>query len=218
MKTPAKQRAKRRVQTKAPARASAPVEVPSAVPVSALPASRPLRDLTTRDVRAAFVDALAQADGVAGAHAVHELWMRGEMAMNVEILLQQLWQRAAATVPDWLPMHYVTWLPLAYDVCARFTAPRRGKFNVYLVLLDYADSRDEPHGVYVGMTKYPPAERFDQHKAGIRHAGSVLRRGIELLQGPVLHLQSITRAAAEDIEERLAEVLRAEGIFVQGGH
>jgi hypothetical protein len=84
--------------------------------------------------------------------------------------------------------------------------------------LDYADSRPEPHGVYVGMTHYRPAQRFDQHKAGIRAAGSVLRRGLEVLAGPTLHLQYIARAEAARIESELADALHAAGLFVQGGH
>ncbi len=86
------------------------------------------------------------------------------------------------------------------------------------MLLDYSDSRPEPYGVYVGMSRYAAAQRFDQHKAGIRAAGSVLKRGLEVLTGPVMHLQYIARADAERIEEELAEALRAEGLFVQGGH
>ena len=183
-----------------------------------LPAHRPLQGLAPADLRRQLDLALRERDGLAGARAVHEFWMRGEMAVNIEAMLAQLWQAAAATVPDWLPMRHIEWLPLAYEVCARFSAPKRGRFNLYLVLLDYSDSRDEPFGVYVGMTKYSPAERFDQHKAGIRHAGSVLHRGLEVLTGPVMHLQGITRSSAADIEERLAEALRAEGLFVQGGH
>lgn len=73
-------------------------------------------------------------------------------------------------------------------------------------------------GVYVGATQYAPAARFDQHKAGIRAAGSVLKRGLEVLIGPVLHLQGIPRAQAEEVEEGLAEALRAAGLIVQGGH
>jgi hypothetical protein len=68
------------------------------------------------------------------------------------------------------------------------------------------------------MTRYTPAQRFDQHKAGIRAAGSVLRRGLEVLTGPTLHLQGIKRADAARIEEELAEALTAAGFFVQGGH
>ena len=60
------------------------------------------------------------------------------------------------------------------------------------------------YGVYVGMSKYSPAQRFDQHKAGIRAAGSVLKRGIEVLTGPTLHLQYIKRSEASRIEEELA--------------
>lgn len=185
---------------------------------TATPAQRPLQLLRARELALRLEAALAAADGVAGAHCIHELWMRGELAVNVEAALERLWRCAAASVPDWLPMRHIEWLPLAYEVAARFTARRRGRSNIYLVLLDYSDSRAEPYGVYVGATRYPPAVRFDQHKAGIRAAGSVLRRGLELLAGPTLHLQGIPHAAALDIEERLAAALGAEGLFVQGGH
>jgi len=182
------------------------------------PAERPLRALSEAAVEARLRAAGSAADGVGGAHCIHELWMRGAMAANIEAKLNDLWRQAAASVPEWLPMQHVEWLPLAYEVAGEFSAPRRGRHNIYLVLLDYRDSRPEPFGVYVGMTGYPPADRFDQHKAGIRAAGSVLRRGIELLSGPVLHLQRIARADAADIEERLAEALRLRGLFVRGGH
>ncbi len=165
-----------------------------------------------------FRAATAVSDGVAGALALHELWMRGEIGFNVERALEQLWASAAPTVPEWLPMRHVQWLPVVYDVAARFTASRRGRYNLYLVLLDYSDSRADPHGVYVGMSHYLPAERFEQHKAGIRAAGSVLQRGLEVLAGPTLHLQQIARGEAARIEEQLAEALRAAGLFVQGGH
>lgn len=170
------------------------------------------------ELRARFDQALRDGDGLAGAHCVNELMLRGEMAANVEPMLENLWARAAASVPDWLPMRHVERLPEIYEICARFTSVRRGQFNLYLVLLDYSDSRADPFGLYVGMTKYPPHERFDQHKAGIRHAGSVLRRGLELLTGPVMHLQHISRAEAARIEAQLGEVLAAEGFLVQGGH
>ena len=187
-------------------------------PVSAAPASRPLRLIPAGTLAAKFEAAVVAADGVAGAHCIHELWMRGEMAVHVESALERLWHSAAATIPEWLPMRHIEWLPLAYEVAGRFQAQRRGRLNLYLVLLDYRDSREEPYGVYVGATRYPPADRFDQHKAGIRAAGSVLRRGLELLTGPTAHLQGISRAEALDIEERLAVALDAEGLFVQGGH
>jgi hypothetical protein len=112
----------------------------------------------------------------------------------------------------------VDWLPLAYEVAGGFTARRRGRSNVYIVLLDYRDRRAGPHGLYVGMSQYTPAERFDQHKAGIRAAGSVLKRGLEVLTGPTLHLQRIARPEAARIEMELACRLSDAGLEVQGGH
>jgi hypothetical protein len=185
---------------------------------SATPASRPLRSLGRADLLGKLAEAIASADGTTGAHCIHELWMRNEPSMNVESMLSRLWSAAAESVPEWLPTRHIEWLPLAYEVAASFEPDGRGRSNIYLVLLDYSDSRDEPFGVYVGSTAYAPAARFDQHKAGIRAAGSVLRRGLEVLTGPVMHLQRIPRAQAADVEERLAEALRAEGLFVQGGH
>jgi hypothetical protein len=183
----------------------------------ASPASRPLRSQNTNALEAMFRTALSGRDGLAGAHCVHELWMRGQMPSNIERALEQLWKHAADSIPDWLPMRHIQWLPQAYEVAARFRADG-GRNNIYLVLLDYADRGGEPHGVYVGMSHYAPAVRFDQHKAGIRAAGSVLKRGLEVLTGPTLHLQHIERVRAARIEQQLADALREEGLFVQGGH
>jgi hypothetical protein len=188
--------------------------VESAIP----PGTRPLRGLRNPALHARLEAALAAADGVTGAHCVHELWMRGEFVAHIEAALERLWERAAKSIPDWLPMRYIDWLPTAYEVAARFQAGRKGRSNIYLVLLDYEDRREGPHGVYVGMSHYSPAQRFDQHKAGIRAAGSVLKRGIEVLTGPAMHLQYIARPVAARIEVELAEALRDAGLLVQGGH
>ena len=144
--------------------------------------------------------------------------MRGEFAANIEAALAALWRAAARTIPEWLPMRYIEWLPALYEVALGFTATRRGRCNVYLVLLDFADRNRGPYGVYVGMSRYKPAQRFDQHKAGIRPAGSVLQRGIEVLAGPTLHLQRIARPEALRIESQLADALRDAGLLVGGGH
>jgi hypothetical protein len=184
----------------------------------ALPGQRPLRTRTDRELAAEFERALAAGDGVAGAHCVHERWMRGDFAGHIEAALDLLWKRAGASIPDWLPMRYVSWLPTVYDVAARFIASGSGRSNIYLILLDYSDRRGDDHGVYVGMSRYSPAQRFDQHKAGIRAAGSVLKRGIEVLAGPTLHLQHIRRGEAARIEAELAGALADAGIRVEGGH
>ena len=68
------------------------------------------------------------------------------------------------------------------------------------------------------MSRYTPAQRFDQHKAGIRAAGSVLKRGLEVLAGPTLHLQRMSQHEAERIEAALAGALADAGIRVEGGH
>ncbi len=182
------------------------------------PARRPLQGLEATALERRLARALTSADGLGGAHCIHEMWMRGAMPLTIERALEHLWARAGDSIPDWLPMRYVHWLPELYEVALRFEAARTGQTNIYLVLLDYSDSRPDPHGIYVGMTKYAPAQRFDQHKAGIRAAGSVLKRGLEVLSGPTLHLQYIKRSDAARIEVELAEALTAAGLFVQGGH
>ena len=181
-------------------------------------ARRPLRLVSASAIKSQLALALAAADGAVGAHCIHELWMRRDLTVNIDSALEQLWRRAAQSIPDWLPMRDIDWLPLAYEICAQFQVQARGRTNIYLVLLDYSDSRDEPHAVYVGMSRYSAHQRFDQHKAGIRAAGSVLRRGLEVLTGPTLHLQNIRRRDAAGIEVELAAALRAAGLFVQGGH
>ena len=182
------------------------------------PGQRPLRLRTDDELAASFESALLASDGLAGAHCIHERWMRGHFAAHIETALDLLWKRAGASVPEWLPMRYISWLPTAYDVAARFTASGSGRSNIYLILLDYPDRRGDDHGVYVGMSRYSPAQRFDQHKAGIRAAGSVLKRGIEVLTGPALHLQHIKRSDATRIEAALASALADAGIRVEGGH
>jgi hypothetical protein len=181
------------------------------------PSGRPLRAQPELAIQTLFESALSFGDGWTAAHCIHERWMRGAMSINIDTALEQIWKHAAASIPDWLPMRHIQWLEIAYEVAARFHAPR-GRSNIYLVLLDYSDSRPEPYGVYVGMSHYAPSLRFDQHKAGIRAAGCVLKRGLEVLSGPTLHLQHIERVHAARIEEQLAEALSGAGLFVQGGH
>ena len=139
------------------------------------------------------------------------------MSINIERALEQLWTCASASIPEWLPMRYIDWLPAVYETSLRFQASAKGRSNIYLVLLDYSD-RDGSYGIYVGMSKYSPAQRFDQHKAGIRAAGGVLKRGLEVLTGPTMHLQYIKRSEAARIEVQLAEALGDAGLTVKGGH
>jgi hypothetical protein len=182
------------------------------------PAERPLRALSAAALADRFAHALASADGAGGAHCVHELCMRTAFPAQIEAALERLWGCAATSIPEWLPMRYVPALPLLYEIAGAFRATRRGRSHVYLVLLDYADREADPYGYYVGMSDYTPSQRFDQHKAGIRAAGCVLKRGLEVLTGPTLHLQRIARAEAARIEAALATALGDAGLRVEGGH
>ncbi len=182
------------------------------------PAVRPLQLAPRAVIEAHLRAALHAGAGAAGAHCIHELWMRGEFATTIEQALAALWRRAAPSIPEWLPMRYIEWLPAAYEAALGLQAGRRGRTNVYLILLDFADRRRGPYGVYVGMSRYTPAERFDQHKAGVHAAGSVLKRGLEVLTGPTLHLQHLARAEGLRIEADLARSLADAGLLVEGGH
>ncbi len=182
------------------------------------PAARPLACLPQAASRGPAAAALAER-GRRRRRALHSRAVdAGRVAARIEAALAALWRRAAASIPEWLPMRYVDCLPTVYEVALAFSAARRGRCNVYLVLLDFADRHRGPYGVYVGMSRYTPAQRFDQHKAGIHAAGSVLKRGLEVLTGPTLHLQHIARAEALRIEAQLAAALRDAGLRVEGGH
>jgi hypothetical protein len=184
----------------------------------AAPAARPLRAMKPAELRHRLEAAMTDGNGMAGAHCIHELWMRDGFGLDIQSALDRLWRHAASSIPEWLPMTHIEWLPLAYEIAARFGAARAGRSNIYLILLDYRDRQRGPYGVYVGMSRYAPAQRFDQHKAGIRAAGSVLKRGLEVLTGPTLHLQRIAYADATRIESGLAAALSDAGLLVKGGH
>ncbi len=77
--------------------------------------------------------------------------MRGEISLNIERALERLWTNAADTIPDWLPMRYVNWLPIAYETALKFRASGKGRSNICLVLLDYRDRGKDPYRAYVGM-------------------------------------------------------------------
>lgn len=182
------------------------------------PGQRPLRALPAGQLQQRFEAALGGADGLEGAHCIHEAWMRGEFPARIEAALNRLWETCGPTIPEWLPMRYISWLPQAYEIAQRFQSSASGRMNIYLVLLDYSDRRGDAFGLYVGMSAYSPAQRFDQHKAGIRAAGSVLKRGLEVLSGPALHLRHIARAEAVRIEAELAAAFMDAGVLTEGGH
>src|SRR2546430_15908435 len=103
------------------------------------PAARPLAGLTRPAIERRLAAALQHGDGAAGAHCIHELWMRGEFAHHIEAALAALWSRAAASIPEWLPMRYIEWLPTAHATAPTFSCGRAGRGNIHLGPVDYRD-------------------------------------------------------------------------------
>ena len=102
--------------------------------------------------------------------------------------------------------------------------------NVYVVLLDpkvanhvsvqKVNPRRNPAMpcVYVGMTGLDPAERFQNHKNGSKAAWTVKRYGVRLLPELYACFNPMPYHIAMEMEQGLAEDLRAEGYTVTGGH
>ena len=183
------------------------------------PDQRPFRLKSGDELKALFQGALADADGVTGAHCIHERWMRGDFAAHIEADLELLWKSAGPSIPDWLPMRYVSWLPAAYEVAARFTAKGRGRTNVYLILLDYPGStRRRPRRL---CRHEPLLTRATVRPAQGGHPGRWVRaqaRAWRCSRVPTLHLQNIPRSEAARIEAELARALGDAGIHTEGGH
>jgi hypothetical protein len=99
------------------------------IAADAPPGSRPLQDLSRDEIAARLKRALDSSDGAMGAHCIHELWMRGEMSVTIERALERLWACAAASVPEWLPMRYIDWLPIVYEIALEFRSPATGRAN-----------------------------------------------------------------------------------------
>ena len=72
--------------------------------------------------------------------------------------------------------------------------------------------------VYVGMTGLDPAERFANHRAGVKSAWTVKRYGVRLLPELYEVFNPMPFHAAVEMEAGLAEDLRAAGYTVTGGH
>jgi hypothetical protein len=71
--------------------------------------------------------------------------------------------------------------------------------------------------VYVGMTGIPVEHRFENHKNGYKSALVVKKYGVRLMPELYEHLNPMPFEAAAQMEQELAEDLRAEGYTVTGG-
>lgn len=71
--------------------------------------------------------------------------------------------------------------------------------------------------VYVGMTGLTPTERFENHKRGYKSAWTVHKYGLRLWPEMYECFNPMPFHAAAEMEQGLAEDLRAEGYTVTGG-
>jgi predicted GIY-YIG superfamily endonuclease len=89
--------------------------------------------------------------------------------------------------------------------------------SVYVVFLRDPKG-DGKAAYYVGMTGLTPAQRFENHKAGIKAARIVRRCGERLVPRLYAHLNPMPFAKAVEMEVILADSLRKRGFTVYGGH
>ena len=96
-------------------------------------------------------------------------------------------------------------------------AQTRDHHHVYVVYLRNPRG-DGKAAYYVGMTGLTPAQRFQNHKQGIKSARVVRRFGERLVPRLYAHLNPMPYAKAQQMEGMLAESLRKRGYIVYGGH
>ena len=101
--------------------------------------------------------------------------------------------------------------------------------HVYVVLLDPHAATDrkvlrenpirDPSKpcLYVGLTGLTPAERFQNHKLGIKAARIVERYGLKLLPDLYEYLNPMPFEVTAQMEKELTEDLRNQGFTVAGG-
>src|SRR5262245_54002469 len=90
---------------------------------------------------------------------------------------------------------------------ARKVATPRGHHHVYVVYLRNPKG-DGKAGYYVGMTGLTPAQRFQNHKTGVKSARVVRRFGERLVPRLYAHLNPMPYARAKEMEVILADSLR----------
>ena len=96
------------------------------------------------------------------------------------------------------------------------TVAKRGHHSVYVVYLRNPKG-DGKAGYYVGMTGLSPAQRFENHRTGVKAARVVKKFGARLVPRLYAHLNPMTYVDALAMEKALAADLRRRGFQVFGG-
>ena len=118
----------------------------------------------------------------------------------------------------------IDWLEKAAETTSLFTPQTTGKHHLYIVLLSRLHGKIPGYGLYVGETSKSPDARFREHAHGERNRrGPLFSRIVYkyhkcLLPTLYNHLNPLSRKEAKELEGKIAEALRLEGIPVYGGH
>ena len=123
-----------------------------------------------------------------------------------------------------LGIYPIDWLEKAAEVTGRFIPQTTGKHNLYIVLLHELKGKIPGYGLYVGETSKSPESRYREHaerkrnRKGPLFSRIVFKHQKCLLPTLYSHLNPLSRAEAKELEGKIAEALRLEGIPVYGGH
>lgn len=123
-----------------------------------------------------------------------------------------------------LGLEPIDWLERAAEIASLFTPQSTGKHNLYIILLSNLNGKIPGYGLYVGETSKSPVVRFNEHAQGKRNKkGPLFSRVVYkhhkcLMPTLYNHLNPLSREEAKDLEGKIAEALRLEGIPVYGGH
>lgn len=91
----------------------------------------------------------------------------------------------------------------------RSTNNRNTTRSVYAILLH--DPENDDFGIYVGMTRHRPSERYAEHRKG-QGFSDVQKYHVRLLPELYQHLNPMKPAEAEEMEKALYRSLRGAGI------
>jgi hypothetical protein len=171
----------------------------------------------TEEIERHAYDAAAKGDIEAFSYCLAELSPRHR---NADLTT---WLNIAESARK-LGIHPVDWLERAAEAMSRFTRRTTGKHNVYIILLSGLHGKIPGYGLYVGETSKTPAARFREHAQGKRNRkGPLFSRVVHkhckcLLPTLYSHLNPLSREEAKELEGKIAEALKREGIPVYGGH
>ena len=110
----------------------------------------------------------------------------------------------------------IRFLTLAHEIAQKYQPKTKGTNKVYVILLD-GFLKNGRHGLYVGQTSRTIENRFKQHLSGGELSAKCYKKMRCLLPSLYIHLKPMTKRESLEIEEALADDLRAVGIRTEGG-